>query len=578
MQQATDSFSPGTTKLVLVDALAPFFSTTTRDSETVYNWSKVPFAELEKNGLTVATRTKITSAFKQYVASLTKVGYTAITLDDMAHLVVLEEYSDGLQLLIKTYQDWYKQLIAIAKKAGLKVFITTDVVSIASEVRENYRSFSSQLDLFIRSVQYLCTQFPEIDGLVIRVGERDAQDVKGVFQSQLSIRYPKQARQLLTATLPLLEKIQATIIFRTWTVGAYPIGDLTWNSSTFKKVFTGFEKSKLIVSIKHGGSDFFRFLKLNPTIITAQLPFIIEFQAKREYEGSGSLPNFVGRYHQSILNQAKKLTHFTGVSLWVQTGGWTPKVPLTYLEATAIWNELNAWVTVRLVTHQNESLDESIYSFFQVQSWCKDPAKLVQLVTELEQFIEEVLYIKEFANSELYFRRTRIPPLFWVHWQTIYLTEIHKSVLSSFCKRLPPVTDKFCKSEIKRASLLTKKLALLGVPTYRSSLFFPDTVALWLTSKRELLNPSTAASHNLKKLYRLYQAKYPFGYCLQPNIRSSPIIQKILPFLIRTKAEYRLIDRLLLWGPGAILLRLLVKPVLNNKISRQAMGLDSLFL
>ena len=75
------------------------------------------------------------------------------------------------------------------------------------------------------------------------------------------IQKPAQARQLLLYLLPTCEKHSRRLIFRTWTVGAYRIGDLMWHRGTFTSVFDGLKSPSLVISMKYGESDFFRYLQ-----------------------------------------------------------------------------------------------------------------------------------------------------------------------------------------------------------------------------------------------------------------------------------------------------------------------------
>ena len=61
----------------------------------------------------------------------------------------------------------------------------------------------------------------------MRIGESDRLDVRGDtdFKSELHIKTPAQANRLLRTLLPVFEKHQRRLILRTWTVGAYRVGD-----------------------------------------------------------------------------------------------------------------------------------------------------------------------------------------------------------------------------------------------------------------------------------------------------------------------------------------------------------------
>jgi len=129
---------------------------------------------------------------------------------------------------------------------------------------------------------------------------------------------------------------------RTWTVGAHRVGDLIWNRNTFDKVFTGLDSPRLVISMKYGESDFFRFLPLNKLFFRSNHLKIVEFQARREYEGAGQYPSFIGWDYEQYVRQLAGARNIIGAWIWTQTGGWSVFRRLTYLPDSSVWNELNS--------------------------------------------------------------------------------------------------------------------------------------------------------------------------------------------------------------------------------------------
>jgi len=123
---------------------------------------------------------------------------------------------------------------------------------------------------------------------------RDWLDVSDVVRSRLHVRTAHDARNLLLRLLPLFEKLGKKLILRTWTVGAHPIGDLIWHRDRVLQMTRALRSEALILSFKHGDSDFFRYLPLSEVLARIDLPKIIEFQGRREYEGAGEYPSFIG--------------------------------------------------------------------------------------------------------------------------------------------------------------------------------------------------------------------------------------------------------------------------------------------
>jgi len=99
--------------------------------------------------------------------------------------------------------------------------------------------------------------------VVLRIGESDGLDIKETFRSKLVLKSPAMVNRWLKAILPVFEHHRRRCIFRTWTVGAHEVGDLIWREATLEKTVAGLSSPALVLSMKYGESDFFRYLSLN---------------------------------------------------------------------------------------------------------------------------------------------------------------------------------------------------------------------------------------------------------------------------------------------------------------------------
>lgn len=90
-------------KLFIINALSPFF---VKNSESTVNWSKVIFANLEKGGsLAPATKQRIIRQWGTYIQQVAGLGYNAISVDDLSHLVAYNFYGPELKQRISQYQQ-----------------------------------------------------------------------------------------------------------------------------------------------------------------------------------------------------------------------------------------------------------------------------------------------------------------------------------------------------------------------------------------------------------------------------------------------------------------------------------------
>lgn len=113
-------------QLFIIDAIGLFFQ---GYKDAPINWSKIPFHHLERDGRVDCKKfQRIRDHFETFIERVADMGYNAISLDDVAHLVNFDWYPPELQQKIREYQAEYRELIAMARDLRLKVFITTDLM------------------------------------------------------------------------------------------------------------------------------------------------------------------------------------------------------------------------------------------------------------------------------------------------------------------------------------------------------------------------------------------------------------------------------------------------------------------
>lgn len=173
-------------------------------------------------------------------------------------------------------------------------------------------------------------------------------DVRDIFRSCLHLKTPAMVSRMLRALLPVFERHGRRLILRTWTVGAYRVGDFMWHRGTFDRALKDIDSPALVLSMKYGESDFFRYLPLNRNFFRTRIPKRLELQSRREYEGCGEYPSFIGWDYEHYAEALEQAPNMLGISVWCQTGGWTPFKRRAYIDDSAVWNELNTFVTLRI--------------------------------------------------------------------------------------------------------------------------------------------------------------------------------------------------------------------------------------
>ncbi len=547
-------------QLFIIDAIGPFF----RDyRKKTINWSKIPFSHLEDDdGLDMTKIKKMSKEFNKFIDRVTDLGYNAISIDDLAHLVIFDFYDDETKKLITDYQLEFGKLFDYARSKRLQIFINTDVMFYNRQIEFYTRNRLSKItDLLSNALHELFENFP-VDGVIFRIGESDGVDVNNQFKSRMVLKTPKQANAMIKKLLPIFEKFDRTMIFRTWTVGMYPIGDLIWNEKTFSRLIAGVDSKHFIISLKFRDTDFYDDLELNRLFRIGSTQKIIELQTRREREGFGELPYYVGWQYEKYFNQLSTLDTLVGVSVWCQSGGWSTWFNRTYLKESSVWNELNTQAVIDIYKN-GLTADESLAAFFRKKA-------MVDFVRHAHQLIHHILYIEPFSENALYFRRLRIPPLIWLFWDHVVLNPL----MLAFMDYVGAQKFKMPKKELEDFYAMGKKLGIANIE------YMHDTLLILARCRRALWKKSIKSKH-LERIHS-YQQKYdiPLKFSIHLSSTNYSKARLFFAIFVRRGASYRFIDKLLLSPIISATFRLAYRLMRRNLpafANKQAMQVDTLF-
>ena len=571
-------------EIFLIDGIGPFFRAYKKRR---INWSKIPFHHLNKQ------KSQLPELFKQialdmesFAKKVSLEGYNSISLDDVAHLAKDPWLSDEVNELIDIYRSEYREIFSICTKHKLDIYLTMDVLSLTRDLKDELRgNRENALAFFMRQIENVLTSFPQIRGIILRIGESDGHDVKGVFKSELVMRTAKDVNSLLKRILPIFEQYKKYLILRTWTVGAYAVGDFSWHRRTSAKALKGIDSPNFILSMKYGESDFFRYLPLNTLFFSLKVKKIIELQAKREYEGCGEYPSFIGWDYFEYAQQLAAAPNMVGMSVWCQTGGWIPFRRLTYLEPSGVWNELNSHVSIRIFKDR-ANVREAVESFAKGKG-IDDVEKFLEFLRLNDEAVKELLYIPELAIEKRFFRRVRIPPLLSVMWNNIFINDSVRTVLRALVNSGEECieTGHGALDKIGKMHPLAKELEL---PSDDIDYMY-DTFAILSLAREYYFTPyNEDIRRKIKGAKRAYKKKYPkelrSRYRIKTNYSPFRIKRRHLRFMLgitlRNKRGYRLLDHLITLHLLGFLYRFLVKirPSLIPEFARkQAMGIETIF-
>jgi hypothetical protein len=261
------------------------------------------------------------------------------------------------------------------KVAGLQVFCQSDLILFPKRLIEKYdmsKTFGDPNNELTQKylrilLRKMFSQFPQLDGIVVRIGETYLQDApfhKGNIQNK---SYPEKTIIPLINLLrnEVCVKLNKKVIFRTWY-------SFDVDSSVYKKVCEAIAPHpNLVFSVKYCEGDFHRGNPFSKILGLGNHKQLIEVQCAREYEGKGAYPNYIAHgiiegfeehaplrnigKPASIRDISKKQDMLAGIWTWSRGGGWEGP----YI-TNELWCDLNAWVMAQWANHPSES-EESIF-------------------------------------------------------------------------------------------------------------------------------------------------------------------------------------------------------------------------
>jgi hypothetical protein len=263
------------------------------------------------------------------------------------------------------------------KRKGMKIYAMSDLILLPKRLIELYhidKTFGDPQDTLTQRIlrfqmDQIFRQFPEMDGLIVRIGETYLEDApyhKG------SILNKGDADKCIIPLMNLLRdevcvKLNKKIFFRTW-----------WTFDTDAKKYEYVSKMvephpNLVIAVKHCEGDFHRGNPFSKVLGLGRHPQLVEIQCAREYEGKGCYPNYIAKgvidgfeEHQERkdkgelwnLRDINKTGKLAGLWTWTRGGGWEGPYPTNEL-----WCDLNAWILAQWANNP-QATEQSLFNRF----------------------------------------------------------------------------------------------------------------------------------------------------------------------------------------------------------------------
>ncbi len=322
---------------------------------------------------------------------LKKMGYNGkvFSLFESAQLAVNWDKVDKNILPIGTFDRLWVDSIAACldsvytktKKAGLQVFCHCDLILFPKRLIDKYNlkdimgdPKNKQTEKYLRILlREMFAQFPQLDGIVVRIGETYLQDAPYHFGT---INNKTNAEKTIIPLINILRdevcvKLNKEVIFRTWY-------SFDVNDAVYMQIDKAIEPhSNLTISIKHCEGDFHRGNPFSKVLGIGRHKQLVEVQCAREYEGKGAYPNYIAKgvidgfeeyaslkeagkpsSIRDIFNAGKKTGKLNGIWTWTRGGGWEGP----YIE-NELWCDLNAYVMAQWAKNPSAT-EESVFKHY----------------------------------------------------------------------------------------------------------------------------------------------------------------------------------------------------------------------
>jgi len=256
-----------------------------------------------------------------------------------------------------------------AKAAGLEVYCMSDLLLFPKKLLEKYGMTTRFKDindtltqrLLREELRMMFRDFPQLDGIVVRIGETYMQDApyhSGGITNKTSSTVIIPLMQILREEVCV--KLNKKVFFRTW-------WSFDSNQTTYNEVSNAVQPhDNLIFSVKHCEGDFHRGNPFSRVLGTGRHKQLVEVQCAREYEGKGAFPNYIANGvidgfeeykntmptapYTSLRQLYNNNSLLSGIWTWSKGGGWDGP----YMN-NDMWNELNTWVMLNWAKNPSAS-------------------------------------------------------------------------------------------------------------------------------------------------------------------------------------------------------------------------------
>jgi len=323
--------------------------------------------------------------------------------------------------------DSVEQTISQARAAGLDVYLFVDAPALASElvgsamtcVRESRTlcpASDELLDMTGQCIEAMIARFPDIAGIVLRLGENEAHRTPFMEGNDLYsphcprcsplTKIDRLARFINYYHDLIVERLGRKLIVRAWNNRPGGVHDLPDLAGELEPRLPA-DRDNLVLSFKFTQTDFWRYQRWNASSLQfGDRPIIYELECQREYEGKGAMPNYQPPLWRDGmpevaptmgLAEAAGRVNLVGLWAWARGGGYGG--PYLGPEAET-WIDANVVAVPQLAKDPKANLDDLAQRWIAERLECDDPAAAEAIhaaLTNSTETARQMFYIGPFA-------------------------------------------------------------------------------------------------------------------------------------------------------------------------------------
>ncbi|MEW5975463.1 MAG: hypothetical protein AB1898_06615 [Acidobacteriota bacterium] len=428
--------------LILIDGISPFFDAR---KTPVRSWS-MPYSHMDLATppyVDAGHLERAAERFLRYCDSVREMGYNGLIVGNLLHLTTLDKVPEGPEVIYgrrdpyrlrhRFYKAYFGRLIRAAHAKGLRVIVETDFPAWTPPLRDYLGPEGLSLDnprlwqAYRAGVVELFEDL-QVDGISVRIGEGGGayDDPNSRYLSTVLIKTVPDAQKLIRELLSAVEGFnrrtdyRRTLLFRTWTIGLGAIGRLHTDPALYEAVFRPFYgRRDLLTVIKHVAMDFYDFVPRNATIGIGGLQQIVEFQARREFEGFNLFPNFRGASFAADIRFFTGKPQLAGVSIWSANGGFLFEAPTYYrCNGPDEWIDLNVFAYAQLVQHPEREVAGVLQEWLERQRLDDADRQIAaRVLNHSSDVVRKAFYFEAYAKrAPGLFGLDSIPSMLWFWW------------------------------------------------------------------------------------------------------------------------------------------------------------------